>query len=320
MDCTDRRLRVIYGDVTLGLKGEGFHYIFSYQTGGLESLVTGGTEWLYRTPKPTFWRATTDNDRGNQFPLRSGMWMSADAFIKCTGVEIQADGKKVDTFLAPSNNCHSNHEYIQSLKITFSYETVTVPVTTVKVSYDVDGSGRILVRALYKGKEGLPELPVFGMRFLMPETARGYEYCGLSGETYPDRKAGAAKGIFCVEGLPVTPYLVPQECGMHVETEWVTVYRNAVPGGSGQKKGAKRLTISMADRAFGFSCLPYTCQELEHATHHEELPPARRTVLCIMGAVRGVGGIDSWGADVEEAYRISGEKDIEMSFVINGMR
>ena len=28
-----------------------------------------------------------------------------------------------------------------------------------------------------------------------------------------------------VEGLPVTPYLVPQECGMHMETECVTVYR-----------------------------------------------------------------------------------------------
>ena len=27
------------------------------------------------------------------------------------------------------------------------------------------------------------------------------------------------------------------------------------------------------------------------ATHHEELPPVRRTVLCLYGAVRGVGGI-----------------------------
>ena len=51
-------------------------------------------------------------------------------------------------------------------------------------------------------------------------------------------------------------------------------------------------------------------------THHEELPPARRTVLCIYGAVRGVGGIDSWGSDVEEAYHISAEDDIKYSFVI----
>ena len=67
---------------------------------------------------------------------------------------------------------------------------------------------------------------------------------------------------------------------------------------------------------FAFSCLPYTAEELENATHQEELPPERRTVLCIYGAVRGVGGIDSWGSDVEEQYRIPGNKDIEVEFIM----
>ena len=39
-------------------------------------------------------------------------------------------------------------------------------------------------------------------------------------------------------------------------------------------------------------------------------------MMCVYGAVRGVGGIDSWGADVEEKYHISGEKDIHFSFFI----
>ena len=67
---------------------------------------------------------------------------------------------------------------------------------------------------------------------------------------------------------------------------------------------------------FAFSCLPYTASEIENALHHEELPPARRTVLCVYGAVRGVGGIDSWGTDVEEEYRISAEDNIDYSFTI----
>ncbi len=72
MDYADRgKLGIVYGDVTLGVHGEDFHLIFSYQTGGLESMVKHGKEWLYRTPKPTFWRATTDNDRGNGFPFRA---------------------------------------------------------------------------------------------------------------------------------------------------------------------------------------------------------------------------------------------------------
>lgn len=65
-----------------------------------------------------------------------------------------------------------------------------------------------------------------------------------------------------------------------------------------------------------FSCLPYTASELENATHQEELPPPRRTVLCIYGAVRGVGGIDSWGTDVEEKYWIDAEDDIAFRFSI----
>ena len=39
-------------------------------------------------------------------------------------------------------------------------------------------------------------------------------------------------------------------------------------------------------------------------------------MVSILGAVRGVGGIDSWGADVEEEYHVSGEEDICYSFYI----
>ncbi len=40
MAYTDKnKLRVVYGDYTLGVHGEGFDYIFSYSQGGLESIV-----------------------------------------------------------------------------------------------------------------------------------------------------------------------------------------------------------------------------------------------------------------------------------------
>ena len=139
---------------------------------------------------------------------------------------------------------------------------------------------------------------------------------GLSGEPYPDRKAGGVPGVYTVEGLPVTPYMVPQECGMHMDTKWVEVTRDTVLDNTVKGRHASSLRIENSGEPFAFSCLPYTCEELENATHHEELPPARRTVLCVYGAVRGVGGIDSWGSDVEEAYHLSAEKDYEVSFNI----
>lgn len=297
---TTNKLRVVFGDLNLGVHAGDLHAIFAYDRGGLDSLVKGEREWIFRTPKPTFWRATTDNDRGCGFNVKSGMWLSADMFIKTADIQVERDGVKLDNFKALANNVYTNEEYADTLAITFTYETITVPATTVDVTYTVTSDGNIRVDSTYHGKEGLPQLPAFGLRFIMPTHATGFTYEGLSGETYPDRKDGGVSGVYEVRGLPVTPYMVPQECGMHMDTQWAKItcdktlsnVRNCPPAGS--------LTIAKADAPFAFSCLPYTAEELENAFHHEELPPARRTVLCVYGAVRGVGGIDSWGSDVEE--------------------
>ena len=103
---------------------------------------------------------------------------------------------------------------------------------------------------------------------------------------------------------------------MHMDTNYVKVYRHKSLDNSRRDLCEQELVFEKSENTFSFSCLPYTASEIENATHHEELPPARRTVLCVYGAVRGVGGIDSWGSDVEEAYHINAEKDISYSFVI----
>ena len=317
MDCTNKKgLRVVYGDYTLGVYGDGFDYIFSYAQGGLESIVKNGYEWLYRCPKPTFWRALTDNDRGSKFHVKSGSWLAADMFIDCKDVEVIMDGVSQGKPVAPENNKYGSDVYAGNMIVKYIYETVTTPSTTVEVTYDVAEDGKITVNILYKGVQGLPELPAFGLRFIMPTLADKYMYKGLSGETYPDRKAGAVKGVYEIDDLSLTPYLVPQECGMRMDTDWLEVTRHTSLNNSRKENLAQILRIEKNENTFAFSCLPYTASEIENATHHEELPFARRTVLCVYGAVRGVGGIDSWGSDVEEAYHINAEEDIHFSFTI----
>ncbi len=315
MDCTNK-LRIVFGDSTFGTHGKDFSYIFSYGTGGLESLVVRGKEWLYRSPRPAFWRALTDNDRGCRFQLRSGMWHSADMFQSCVSIRLWVDGQEYENPWAPNNNQWADKDSAEEVKISYIYETITVPKTTVEVTYTVNVQGTIGVNVHYFGKEGLPELPVFGMRFIMPTKAVGFSYEGLSGETYPDRMAGGIPGVYQVDGMPVTPYMVPQDCGVHMDTKWVEITRNYVKSNADRSNEEFSLRFEMEEKPFAFSCLPYTPQELENATHHEELPLPRRCVVSILGAVRGVGGINSWGADVEEPYRISGETDICYSFKI----
>jgi hypothetical protein len=118
-------------------------------------------------------------------------------------------------------------------------------------------------------------------------------------------------------------YLVPQEYGCHADTHWVKLYGPAdgagtafagESGAAGQR--SRCLEISMEEKPFYFSAIPYTPQELESALHREELPAPRRTVVSILGAMRGVGGIDSWGSDVEPAFHVPADEDIEYGFVI----
>ncbi len=316
MACMNK-LHIVFGDVTVGIHGDGFDYIFSYACGGMESLVIDGREWLCRAPGPTYWRALTDNDRGNRFHLKSGMWFAADRFQNCTGASVSVDGTDMELPIAPGNNRFSGEETADRIRISYRYQTITQPVTTTDLSYEVTADGKIRVEVCYHGQKGLPQLPVFGVRFIMPTKAVSYRYEGLSGETYPDRMAGGIPGVYEVEGLPVTPYLVPQDCGVHMETKWLEVYRNTTLNNAENRKDTFGLRFEAVDRNFAFTCLPYTAQELENATHQEELPPARRTVVSILGAVRGVGGMDSWGADVEPAYHIDAQKDIRYAFNIS---
>ena len=310
-------LRIVIGDVTIGIHGQDFSYIFSVGSGGMESLYKDGKEWLYRAPRPAFWRAATDNDRGNGFVFRSAVWSAADRFVRCVKVTARMDEQEISMPPAPENNKYNGDETCDRFEISYTYETPTVPVTEVTVSYLVESDGRIHVQVDYLGKQGLPELPVLGLRFLMPTAAEGYTYEGLSGETYPDRMAGGIHGVYEVQGLPVTPYMVPQDCGMHMQTKWLEIVRKTSLDNTDRGERSSRLKITAEEgKHVAFSCLPYTAQELENAMHHEELPPARRTVVSILGAVRGVGGINSWGADVEDAYHISGEQDITYGFWI----
>ncbi|MDO4903410.1 MAG: beta-galactosidase small subunit [Limosilactobacillus sp.] len=310
------KLHLVYGDATLGVGGDGFHYIFSYERGGLESMLVDGKEWLYRVPTPTFWRATTDNDRGSRFNIKSAQWLSADYFQKCVGIDVTVDEFDFDG-LPLVNDHYSDNETAEKVMVEYTFATLTVPETTVKVKYTVTADGQITVHVHYEGNADLPDLPVFGLRMIMPTPATGFEYEGLSGETYPDRMAGAEKGIFHVAGMPVIKYLVPQDNGMHMETKWVKISREITQNNADVDEKLFSLKIAQSNQPFAFSCLPYTALELENATHIEELPAPRRTVLVIAGAVRGVGGIDSWGADVEERYHIPAGNNIDFEFILN---
>lgn len=282
-------LAVVEGDGNLGVKGRGFEVLFSYTEGGPISLRTGGTEWLWRAPRPALWRASTDNDRGCGFAQRSAVWLAADSLAKAPRPEILEMSE-------------------QQVALRYRFDLPAVPDAGVEVTYTVESRGALKVEAVYPGAPDVPELPCFGVRFQTADPVAATRWTGLSGETYPDRYKGAEFG--CWEETPrIEPHLVPQDGGVHMATRRAVLQQRDSRG-----RTAAALELQSCGAPFAFSALPNTAQELEAAQHPEELPATGRTNVTVLGAVRGVGGIDSWGTDVEEAYRLDGARDYTVAF------
>lgn len=279
-------LIVTEGDGNLGVRGKDFSVLFSAGEAGPISLCSRGTEWLWRAPRPAFWRASTDNDRGCGFPARASAWLASDIFACKDGC----------TVLEKSDCC---------VQLQYRFTMPLVPGAAAELTYTVEPQGTLRVDAAYHGAPGAPELPCFGVKFQTFAPVVRTRWTGLSGETYPDRCQGGVFG--CHEEVPhIEPALVPQECGLHMDTQQAVL----------QLENGQTLTLEQTGIPFAFRALPNTQQEIEAAQHLSELPATGRTEVTVLAASRGVGGIDSWGTDVEEPYRVNGERDYSVSFRI----
>lgn len=286
--------RIVHGDGNLGVHGKDFSILFSRPAGGIAALRYHGKEWITRPPMPVYWRATTDNDRGNGFDRKSQVWFSAGHFSGCTN-----EGMKV-------------WEEEGKVMVSYCYLVNTIPQTETRVTYTVTLEGKIRVEVHYFGQTGLPELPAFGFRLRLPGRMKEFSWYGYGPqECYIDRMEGAKLGIYTLTPEEnISPYLVPQECGNHTGCRWLTVW----------DKEGHGLRFVADGQPFQSSVLPYTAEELELAAHWDELASPQYTNVCIYSAMRGLGGDDSWGAPVYPEYCISAEEDQVLTFTIEPVK
>ena len=113
-----------------------------------------------------------------------------------------------------------------------------------------------------------------------------------------------------LEKLKQQGYLVPQECGAKTAVRWAKVV---------DRKGRGLLFAADAEKPMFFSALPYTPHEMENAKHPYELPPVHYTVIRAMGEQMGVGGDDSWAANVHPEYIPDVSKPVEFTFTFRGI-
>ncbi len=105
-------------------------------------------------------------------------------------------------------------------------------------------------------------------------------------------------------------YLVPQECGAKI--------RRALGKGSGPQ-GSRAAVYRGCRKAHVLLCAALHPHEMESAKHPYELPPVHYTVIRAMGEQMGVGGDDSWGANVHPEYIPDVTKPVEFTFTFRGI-
>ncbi|MBM7539875.1 glycoside hydrolase family 2 TIM barrel-domain containing protein [Amphibacillus cookii] len=274
----------------LVIKGSQFSVAFNTNTGLLSSYEVNN-EPLLKTPlTPNFWRAMTDNDRGNGLDQRSKTWYVASEgrMLKQLTYQIFTDHVKVSSqFILPT--AYDSYLYLD---------------------YVISGDGEVKVDYLLEPGEALPEIPQIGLMFTMSNTFNQMSWYGKGPhESYWDKQKGAKIGYY--QGLVAdqyVPYLKPQECGNKVGVRHGKLVNKAGYG-----------IILKGMPTFELNVLPYTPDELEKADHGYQLPETDHTVVRVNLAQMGVGGDDSWGQRTHEDFTLFANRTYRYRFCLKAI-
>ena len=278
----EMKVSISYG--TVKVYGGDLEVCFSRRNHKLYSIKKGGKELLAGDVELNFWRALTDNDRGNKQEVRCGTWRSAGKYAS-TGIgEVKNNGKNVT--------------------VNIGFTVATAPQCGGTMVFTI-GSKGIHVDYSFKPDATLPEIPEISIIFPFKNEYKKVEYLGRGPmENYIDRNKGAYIGLYSttVDEMFV-PYQRPQEYG-----ERTGVRRAKISGNSA-------ITFE-ADKEMEINISRWNAYELEAAAHPHELPDSNKIYVRAIARQMGVGGYDSWGAHTLEEFKNLTDKEYKLGFSI----
>ena len=285
-------------DRKLEVAGESMKLIFDLGKGSLESFAYRGKEIFLKGPEPDFWRPPTDNDYGYRGDQLLAVWKKAGERLKVTRAEITQPemGKVVVTF-------RYDIAGLSGEKIA-GYSTV----------YTILGSGDLIVKnSISKVSSKIPELPRMGMQMQLPTELNNLKWYGRGPhENYCDRCTSAEVGLYeSTVGDQYVPYIRPQENGYKTDTRWLALTDE---NGTG--------ILVTGDPLFCFAALHNIHDDFESPgkigqyrkdartanTHTTNVKPRDLVNLNVDLGQMGVGGDDSWGAEIHKKYRLLADK------------
>ncbi|GAB4252095.1 MAG: beta-galactosidase LacZ [Acidobacteriota bacterium] len=280
MEVTGSPLEVEDSAYVLSVRGEGFVAEFAKKEGRLSSLRVQGREFVRTGPRPNFWRAPIDNDRGNRMPDRLGVWRDAgrEWRVQEANHEVLPEGDVRVTFAGPLGRVAAD----------FTVEYVVRRDGVVEVAAQVQPRGT-----------GLPELPKVGTQLTLPGVLQRFAWYGRGPhESYWDRKHGARIGYYVgTVDEQFVEYSRPQENGNKTDVRWAWV---------GDETGAGLLVV--AQDVLNVSVRNFRDEDLEEYPYHYLLPRRPFVTLNVDWRQMGVGGDNSWGAQPHPEFRLPAQE------------
>ena len=273
---TDTAITVVAGET---------RYTVDKVHGLIASIVDHGRELITEPLTPTVWRAPTDNDRKIKANWYSEGYDRAN--VKCYSCAL-------DTTDATSS--------VVRAELSLGGHT-KAPLLWISAVYTFYAAGGIKLDMNVKVRDGLPELPRFGIQFNMPEGTENLRYFGRGPiESYIDKRLASKLGEYTTTVTDhFEPYVRPQENMAHADTRWCAVTSLTGHG----------LLAVRTEKPFSFNCSHFTPAQLTATRHNYELKPLNDTVVNIDYRHAGIGS-NSCGPVLKECWRLS-EKEFNFS-------
>lgn len=262
---------------------------------GIDGLRYDGDDVLTGWPRPTLWRAPTDNDGLKLFLGRDDVWTDEAAKPLARWLEWGLDDLRVSAASVDVDHDDGAATVVTTRDLVGRNPDVVIRH---RQTVTVHGSGDLLLEDAVEVPELLDDLPRVGVVF---ETAAGFEHVEWFGlgphETYPDRRAGGLLGRWRQTVTDqYVPYVMPQEHGLHLDTRWFAL---------GHADARLALLVQCLDEPFPFSASHLTAHDLWQARDVTDLEPRPQTIVHVDQAHRGLGTL-SCGPDTLPRYRVGG--------------
>jgi beta-galactosidase/beta-glucuronidase len=286
----------------LEVNGLNFQLFINKSSGSLSSLKYKGQELIKRELLFNFWRAPTDNDKGDvtKGPLGARNLYARKWIISGLN-ELKPEINNFKVLKTTENSLTLQVSGTLNGKKNMSFDF--------KNTFYVYGNGIIEVNSeigVNKAKF-FKSLPRVGMNLIVPESMNNFTWYGRGPhQSYEDKYQSAFIDVYKNKVKDnYWPFIKPQENGNKTDVRWVTLTNSEGLG----------ILVQSVGKNLSMSAHHYTLENLTGAFHTPDIINEGDITLNIDLKQMGVGGDDSWHPRVHSEFLLR-EKFYSYSFII----